>query len=167
MLRIDVHSSRELQALLLSIRQANREVQAQIRRHTRTVAEQAWRKALAEQAVTRVEHVVLVDTARVSMSNQNLKLKSGGLAKRISGGARVHEISRQVEFGSSLHWIEYTGRRGSTTFPVRRTTGFQFRHENSKGWVVYPAAAQIIPRIAALWVQTAVRTFHEALEGKS
>ncbi len=164
MLRIDVRSSRELQALILSVRQANKDVQREIRQRTKPMVQAEWRKALAEQAMTRVEHRVLVDSARVTVSNQNVKLKSGQLAKRLSGGGKLHEISKQVEFGAALHDIEYTGRRGGKRFPVRRTTGRQFRHENRKGWVVYPAAAQIIPRLASLWVQTAVRTFHEALE---
>ena len=34
------------------------------------------------------------------------------------------------------------------------------------GYVVYPAAAEAIPRIASLWVQTAVRTLHELVEGR-
>ena len=33
-------------------------------------------------------------------------------------------------------------------------------------WAQNPAAAQMIPRFAALWAQTVVRTFHEAMEGK-
>lgn len=166
MLRIDVRSSRELQALLLSVRRANRETQAEIRKHTKAMLAPAWQKALAEESMTKVENIVLVNTARVTVSNQNVTLKAGGLAKKLSGGARAFEISKQVEFGAPLKTIKYTGRRGSKTFPVSRTSGRQFRHENKKGWVVYPAAAQIIPRLAALWVQTAVRTFADALDKK-
>jgi len=146
MLRIDVQSSRELQALILSVRRADREVQAQIRKQTRLVTTPEWQKALAEQAVTPFEHRVLVATARVAVSNQNVRLKSATLAKKLSGGGRVNDLAKQAEFGSNR--------------------AAQFRKSNRKGYVVYPALAQIIPRIAALWVQTAVRTFHEALEGK-
>jgi hypothetical protein len=32
--------------------------------------------------------------------------------------------------------------------------------------VFYPAAREMIPRLAALWIQTTVRTIAEALEGK-
>lgn len=166
MLSIDARSSRELQALILSMRQASREVAKIARRYTREMVLPEWRKALAEQADTRLEHIVLVDSSRVTVSNQDVRLRSGQLARKLSGGARTHEISKQVEFGASLRESRYTGRRGSKTFPVSRTTGRQFKHENSKGWVVYQAAAQIIPRIAAVWVQTVVRTFAEAVERK-
>ena len=164
MLRIDVNSSRELQALILSVRQAEKDVQREIRQRTKPMAEGAWRNALAAQATTELESIVLVNSARVSVSNQNVKLKSGQLSKRLSGGGHIYELSKQAEFGSSLHWIRYTGRRGNKSFPVTRTSGYQFKHEEPNGWVVYPAVAKIIPRIAALWVQTAVRTFHDALE---
>lgn len=166
MLRIDAKSSRELQALILSVRQANKEVQAQIRRHTKPMVQAEWRKALAEQSLTKVANIVLVNTARVTVSNQNVTLKSGGLAKKLSGGAKAFEISKQYEFGASPHKITYQGRRGNKTFPVRRMVTNQLPRENRKGYVVYPAAASIIPRIASLWVQTAVRTFAEALERK-
>lgn len=164
MLRIDVRSSRELQALILSVRQAEKDVQREIRQRTKPVIETEWKKALAQEATTRLEHRVLVESARVTVSNQNVKLKAGQLAKRLSGGGRVHEIAKQVEFGATPRRVEYTGRRGGKTFPVKRRTGSQFKPENRKGHVVYPAAARIIPRLAALWAQTAVRTFHEALE---
>ncbi len=166
MLGIDVGSSRELQALILSVRQANKEMQGQIRKHTKAMITPEWRKALAENALTKVDHIVLVNTARVTVSNQNVTMKSGGLAKKLSGGARAYEIAPQTEFGAPLRTIKYTGRRGAKSFPVSRLSGPQFRHENKRGWVVYPAAAAIMPRLAALWVQTAVRTFAEALETK-
>lgn len=149
MLRIDARSSRELQALILSVRRANKAVQAEIRTHTKTMAAPEWQKAVAEQALSRFEHVVLVSTARVTVSNQNVTLKAGGLAKKLSGGGRAYEVAKGAEFGSGQ---------------ARRTK--QFRPFNRKGYVVYPAAAGIIPRLAALWAQTAARTFYEALEGK-
>lgn len=166
MLRIDARSSRELQAIILGMRLASKEVQATARKYTRAMVEPEWRKALAEQATTRLEHATLVRTARATVSNQNIKLKSGQLAKRLSGGGRVYEISKQVEFGVTPHRITYQGRRGSKRFPVTRVVTNQFKDDNRKGYVVYQAAAGIIPRIAAVWVQTVVRTFAEALERK-
>ncbi|GAA2843619.1 hypothetical protein FB468_0574 [Leucobacter komagatae] len=167
MLRIDTHSSRELQAVLLSIRRAEKTYQAQIRQQTKPLVQNTWQKALAEHADTLLAHRVLVDSARVSVSNQNVRLKSGGLARKLRGGARTHEISRQAEFGAPLRTIKYTATKRGKSYPVSRTSGAQFKHENRKGWVVYPAAASIIPRLAALWTQTVVRTMHEAFERKS
>lgn len=163
MLRIDAHSSRELQALILSIRQANKEVQAQIRKHTKPMAQREWQKGLAQEAMTRFEHRVLVDTARVAVSNQNVKLKAGGLAKKLSGGGRARELYGPAEFGAGLSTVSTHSRKGKE---YKRKSGDQFRAPKKSGYVVFPTAARIIPRLAALWTQTAVRTFHEALEQK-
>ena len=169
MLRIDVRSSRELQALILSIRQANKEIQKEIRTRTKPIVQTAWHKALAQEAMTRFEHRVLVDTARVAVSNQNVKLKAGGLAKKLSGGGRARDLYGPAEFGATYREARQRYRdhgNGTATKARRGSTGRQFRPRNPKGYVVYPAAARISPRLAALWTQTAVRTFYEALEKK-
>lgn len=164
MLRIDARSSRELQALILSIRQANKAVQAEIRKHTKPVVQTGWRQALAQEAMTRFEHRVLVDTARVAVSNQNVRLKAGGLAKKLAGGGRARDLAGPAEFGAGRNKrSEYTNAH--RTRVTRRTTN-QFRPWKKSGYVVYPAAARIIPRLAALWTQTAVRTLYEAFEKK-
>jgi hypothetical protein len=45
-----------------------------------------------------------------------------------------------------------------------RTAGNAFGPNRRGGYVIYPAANAAIPRVASLWVQTARRTIHEALE---
>ena len=164
MLRIDAKSSRELQALILSVRRANKEVQAQIRKNTKPMVQAEWQKGLAQEAMTRFEHRVLVETARVTVSNQNVKLKAGGLSKKLSGGGRARDLAGVAEFGAGQRKpIQSTSTKGKK---FQRQGTNQFRHYKKSGHVVYPTAARIIPRLASLWVQTAVRTFHEALEKK-
>lgn len=168
MLRIDAKSSRELQALILSIRRSDKEVQAQIRKHTKPMVQAEWKKGLAEHAMTRFEHRVLVDTARVAVSNQNVRLKSGGLAKKLSGGGRARELAAAAEFGANQDTKTKYGqisKRGKR-YTVERHSTRQLRPRKKTGYVVYPTAAEIIPRLAALWTQTAVRTLYEAFEKK-
>lgn len=169
MLRIDINSSRELQATVLALRQADKKIQANVRKYTKNLLLPEWQKGLAEHAQTRMEHKVLVDTGRVSMSNQNVTLKSGGLQKKLSGGARASEIYAPVEFGTDReHRSTYTATsRKGRNYSVNRRTRRQFRPLNGgKGYVVYPTAKALIPRFASLWIQTTIRTFHEALEGR-
>lgn len=166
MLRIDANSDRKIQALLLGIRQANREVQREIRQRTKPMLESEWRRTLAQEAMTRMEHRVLVETSRVQVSNQNVKLKSAGLKRRLRGGLVPVWHWRSVELGTDPDRTHtYQSRRGNTKFTVHdRHTTRQFSPRMKGGRVVYPSAAQIIPRLAALWTQTTVRTFYEALE---
>ncbi|MBP1326734.1 hypothetical protein JOF28_001966 [Leucobacter exalbidus] len=163
-----MNSSRELQALILSIRRSEKEVQAQIRKHTKPMVQSAWQQGLAQHASTRFEHKVLVETARVAVSNQNVKLKSGGLAKKLSGGGRARELYVAAEFGADQNRETQYGQisKNGKRYSVTRHSARQLRPRNKKGYVVYPTAAEIIPRLAALWTQTAVRTLYEAFEKK-
>ena len=168
-LRISIRNSRELQATVLAIRTADSEVQKQIRAHTKAIATPEWKRALAEQsslsASYRMQARVLVDTARVSVSNQNIKLSSATVGRPLSGGLSPKTGAAAAEFGADRSKrVSYSATRNGKTYPVRgRRTRAQLPPRNRKGWIFYPAAAQIIPRIASLWVQTAVRTFYEVV----
>lgn len=169
MLRIDAASSRELQAVIISLKGAEKEVQAQVRKQTRGSIMPEWQKGIREHADTRMEHRVLADTARVTVSNQNVKLKAGGLQKKLSGGGRAVEIYAPTEFGTDRnHTMTYTAtsRKGKRYDVRNRHTRRQFKPLNRKGYAVYPTAADLIPRFASLWVQTTVRTMHEIFERK-
>lgn len=168
MLRIDVRGSRELQATILSIRRAPTEIKKRIRQHTKDIAATEWTKALAERAETRLEHALLVNTARVQVSDQNIKLKSGSLTKKLSGGLPVSEGAPIAEFGTNTQAKKTYQRKSKKGgfHSVTRRTRRAFKPINNKGYVVYPAAGEMIPRIASLWVQTTIRTFYEALERK-
>lgn len=145
MLRISAHSSQEIQAVILATKAVDRELRKQIRQHTRQMVLPEWQKAVAEHAHTRLEQRVLGATARALVSDQNVTLKAAHIGRSLSGGAKPPSIARGVEFGSG------SGHK-------------QFKSRNNRGYVFFPAAAGIIPRIAALWAQTAARTLHEAFE---
>ncbi|RJT89815.1 hypothetical protein D6T64_05630 [Cryobacterium melibiosiphilum] len=110
----------------------------------------------------------MVRTARVQVSDQNIKLKSGSLTKKLSGGLPVSEGAPVAEFGTKQDKKTTYARKskGGGSHQVTRRTRHAFKPLNRKGYVVYPAAAEMIPRIASLWVQTTIRTFYEALERK-
>ncbi|WP_433586366.1 hypothetical protein [Microbacterium hydrocarbonoxydans] len=135
-----------------------REIQAQLRRHTKRVAEPEWRKGLAERASSRLDQKVLVSSARVQVRDTNVVLRSGAVGK-------LKDITRPVEFGGDRNQeTNYRGRRGAKRFKVTRHTARQLGWRRKGGRVVWPTAEELIPRMVALWVQTTVRTFHEALE---
>lgn len=168
MLRIDVKASRELQAVLLAVRQVPKELQAQIRQQTKAMLAPEWQKAMREHAQTRLEHRVLADTARVSVSNQNVRISAAGLKKSATSGLNPSVVGRAVEFGANREsYSTYSRKSGKGgTHKVKRRTRRHLRPANGSGYVFYPAAANIIPRLAALWVQTTVRTLAEAFERK-
>jgi hypothetical protein len=166
-MRISVYSSKELQGAILALRRLNNETNKEIRQQTREKVLPIWQEAVRSNVMTRLETRVLSDTARVAVSNQNVTLQSATLSKKLSGGLRPSESYPAVEFGAiqdqKAKTYTATSRRGKS-YSVTRHTNRQLRPRNNKGYVVYPAAADAIPKIASLWVQTIVRTFYEILE---
>lgn len=158
MLQVDVRDSRELKAALLAIASVPREIRAQIRKHTKAIGQPEWQKGLARRAQSKLDTKVLVKTARVQVRDTNVVLRSGATGK-------LKDLTKPVEFGSDRNqWQEYEGRRGSKRFKVRRHTARQLGWRRPEGRVVYPTASEMIPRFAALWVQTVIRTFYETWE---
>jgi hypothetical protein len=168
LLRISVYSSRELQGLIARLRTVDRETRKAIRQATKGPALSIWQESLSAHASTQLERRVLSVTGRVRVSDQNVTLTAATVGRKLSHGLNPKTDWHAVEFGADREArTKYTAtRNGGRSFEVTRRTKRQFKRPNRKGYVVYPAAADAIPRLAALWVQTAVRTLHELIEGK-
>jgi hypothetical protein len=168
MYRISVRSSRELLAVILALRQSDKAIQANIRKYTKEAIVPEFKSHMIETASTRLEHRALVDTARATVSNQNITLRSGGVGRALSGGLLPKRDAHAVEFGGDRNAkVAYrsTSVRGRS-FTVTRRTKAQLRPRRRSGYVFFPTIAELAPRILSLWVQTTVRTLAEALEGK-
>lgn len=165
---LDVRKSRELLATLYAVRSLDKTIQKMIRRETKTVAAPEWSKALAQRADTRLEQRVLVDTSVVTVSNQNVRVQSASKGRALSGGLNPKTEYPAVEFGADRSKKTTYDRRSpkGNTHKVTRRAATGMKRRNGKGYVFYPAASEMIPRMARLWVQTTVRTIATALEGK-
>jgi hypothetical protein len=174
MLRIDVNSSRQLQAVVLAVRAASNTVAREYRQRLKGMTDAAWTDELRGRTSTRLQARVLLGSARTRVSDQNVQLSVGtvgrALSKRTGGAGAVRPVDliRAVEFGGSqTKYSDYQRRskRGGR-HDVRRRTLTGFGGFVRKGNTVYPALGVMVPRIAALMVQTCVRTLQDALEGK-
>ena len=166
-MRLSVFSTSDLQSVILAMRGLDKELAKVIRRETKSVLQPIWQEVVRGNVHDRQQSVVLSQTARTAISNQNVTLTSATIGKPLSGGARPSELAHSVEFGADRNYRRSYQSRSSKGTPYKvhnRRTRSQFLPRNLKGYTVYPAAADAIPRIAALWVQTTVRTFIESFE---
>ena len=166
-MRLDVLKSPELLATIYALRSIDKTLQKKVRDYTKAVAEPEWKKALAERADTRLEQRVIVDTAVVSVSNQNVRIQSAGKGRPLSGGLDPKVNYPAIEFGSGKKVTTFDrrspkGRRHTVT----RRGGAGLKGRSRTGYVFWPAAREMVPRMASLWVQTTVKTIGNALEGK-
>jgi hypothetical protein len=159
--RISVLVSTEMRTLLFAVRELPADVNREIRKHTKIVVEPVWQEAVRGNVTDRMQTRVLADTARVSVSDSNVMLRSGGIGK-MADGTPKSRIASAVEFGADPRFSRTVVSVRGRTY-VRRTKA-QFKLPRSRGYVVYPAAREVIPRIGSLWAQTAARTVHETFE---
>jgi hypothetical protein len=144
---ISVRESAHLKATVIAMQSADREIQSAIRTETRTVGASVWRDELAQRPAIEQQTRMLVNTARVSSSNNGITLTAATQKRPVlSGGGSPIRLGKAYEFGS---------RKGRGIPPTRRG-----------GYVIYPALADVAPRLISLWAQTVMRIAHDALEGK-
>jgi hypothetical protein len=160
--RIDVRGSAELRDVILAINQSDREIQRAIRTFTKAALVRPWLESINKRATTTVERRVLAATATVAVSNQNIRITSAAKGRPLSEGLQPKRDYGPVEFGMAPRKVTYS-RKGHR---VTRTVGTQFGRPNRRGNAFYPAAREMIPRLASLWVQTVVKVYADAFEGK-
>lgn len=165
--RVSATAVREVGALISAMKLLNRETAKYIRAEVKTNADPIVREALRGHAITRMQVRGIVDTTRVTVSDQNVQVKAGAVRggfKRLDPRVSV----RSMEFGSSGGRVATYQRRsknGGTHTVHNRHTMRQFGPAAKKGNVFYPAIRDSMAhRIVALYVQTFLRTVYEAVE---
>jgi len=170
LLRISTQTSEALDATVKGLQLIDKSMQAQIRKATRELGNEEWTQAVRSHLTgSTLQTAVLGDTAKLNVSNQNVMLTSGNSKRRMKGGGTPFDLARQEEFGANYNQVtayRRRSRKGRQEDVLRHTT-HQLERLRRNGWTVYPAASQIIPKIASLWVQTVMRTIYEAFEGKT
>jgi hypothetical protein len=149
--QLDVRRSPSLTAAIQVMATMPREAAKETRKYSKAVIVPEWKKALSDAAPpARMFQTRLVKPSTVYVTDRGVRLVSGK-------GALV----RQTEFGGAREAYTTYRREGHR---VTRRTQRQFWNYRQKGHVVYPSASEMIPRIAALWVQTIYHTVAETIE---
>lgn len=150
-MRLDVRKSPSLTAAIQVMSTMPKDAAKETRKYSKTVIVPEWKKAVAAHAPAgKIFQQRLVAPSTVYVTNRGVRLVSG-----------KGDLVRQTEFGAAREQYTTYRRRGGL---VKRRTQRQFFHYSDKGHAVYPAASEIIPRVAALWVQTIYRTVAETIE---
>lgn len=163
-MRIDVRGSQELQDIALAMMTMDAPIRKYLRALTKAEMVSPWLSEMNKRASTRLEQRVLSDTATVAVSDQNVRVTSAGKGRRLSGGLDPKVHGAAVEFGADRSKKATYTRKGHR---VTRRTAVQLRPRRSTGYVFYPAAREMVPRLASLWVQTIVRGVSNVFEGKA
>ncbi|MDY0827543.1 hypothetical protein SK224_00215 [Microbacterium sp. BG28] len=159
-MRISLLIDSPLSVLMHAMRGLDSAVRREIASRTKGVAEPVWLEELRGRAATRRQSR-LADSGRVGVTQQNVFLRAG-LVGKLSSGTPVSAIAKATEFGVNAEKLIDTRSRKGTRY--KRRIGPTFGPTRRQGNVAYPAAREVIRRIASLWIQTAYRTTHEEIE---
>lgn len=165
-LSIDVRGSDELQAAATALGLLDKSVNSEVGTYLKSEMGPSWQPAVSANARRTLDTLVLADTATMAASGMTAQLKSAAKGGKLSGGFPITQAKPYgygtIEFGTNREKVKtYTQRTKHGTRNVTRHTARQMPPRVSKGRVVYPAAAEFVPRVASLMVQTIIRTFYE------
>ncbi|MDR2294513.1 MAG: hypothetical protein LBE05_04850 [Microbacterium sp.] len=148
------------------MRDLPRDIAKQTRQHTKRLVDAEWKRGLESRAATPIQRAVLSRTAVSSVTDRAVMLKSATKG-RLSSGVPSEALASGAEFGADMNsYSRYqrTSRNGGSHTVTRRTTRQFGWHRGRTGRVVFPTAQDLAPRVAAMYVQTLLRTTAKALE---
>jgi hypothetical protein len=163
-LGVDVFDARELQAALLAFKILPAEINAQTRKHTKKLVDVEWQAGLAKRAKSKIQRRALVGTAVSSVTNSKVQMKSA--TKGRYGRVPASVVAAGAEFGANKELYTRYSRRspGGGSHTVERRVMRHLSYRRPDGYVVYPTAKDLSPRIASMFVQTLIRTTAEAFD---
>ena len=153
---VDVRRSPELQAALLAVRRAPRELTREINKDARKRINADWITALQGRAVTRADRRVIVQGARTSVGAQQITVRAATSTRPLSGGLIPAYQWQGHEYGMTPRAANVRNRRGTT---FSRVVGRQFAARQKTGRVAGPAGAEVIGKAIGYWVVTIVDNF--------
>jgi CRISPR/Cas system endoribonuclease Cas6 (RAMP superfamily) len=142
----------------------DRDVQRVVRAYAKSEMVRPWLSEITSRASSTLEHRVISSTSTVAVSNQNVRVQAAAKGRRLSGGLDPKTDYPAVEFGANRGKRKTYTRKGHR---VTRRTAVQLKPRRKSGYVFWPAAEEMIPRLAALWVQSIVKGIANVFDGKA
>jgi hypothetical protein len=159
---LDVRRSRELQAALLGLKQAEREVRLDINKDARRNLGPVWSEALHGFVETRLDERVIVKGARVAAGTRQVSLKAATSNKPLKGGLVPSRQWPGVEFGAHRRLAEISAKsRKGNTYSYKRVVNRQLPGRVRNGRIAYAAASVVGTKLVAIWLETIVSNFRE------
>lgn len=164
---LKVGADNRLDAVIYGLKLVDRDVRNRINRDTRAVLKPIWQQAIQSHlAGANTFTSRMIGAGLVSGGNPPIMRAATSRRPLRPGGLSPDQEGYLAEFGgrSSLYSRYRRKSKNGGSHEVARRTMLGLPPTIRSGRVVYPAAADVAPRMASLWVQTFVRGVHDALE---
>lgn len=171
MLTVSAMSSRQVRAVALAYKGADADLRKIINSDMRARMGGEWKSLVEEGAARLPKHErSLLTGVRLAGGNPPRVMaaqSSRALGRRKSLRPSTDYPLAEFGVGDRERVSTYTRRTRGGTHTVNRRASRAWPTFRKTGRVVYPAFARFAPRVVAYWVQSIVRTFHDAAEGRS
>ena len=154
----------ELRAAVLAMKRADADIRRGISERMRGTMGPEWTSEVTQhlRGAGRMEAAMLLPGTRIIAGNPPV-MQAASSRRKVGNGLTPDANAAGFEFGASDAVRKVKSKTGKT---YDRHVMRHLPPRNRKGYVVYPAAARILPRIAAYWAQSVVKVFMDAAEGK-
>ncbi|MDF9877463.1 hypothetical protein [Cellulosimicrobium cellulans] len=162
---LHVGDHKELQAVVLAMKAADRDLKRDINQATRTTMNPVWKSLVQTNAARSLDGRVIVPGTRIAGGNPPAAVAASS-RRKLRGGLVPAEWWFAVEFGGNHNKVETYSRRSpkGNRHRVTRHTARQLPRRDPNGRVAYPAFAEFGPRMASLWAQIVVKKYLDAAE---
>ncbi len=167
---LSVTGSRELQAVVLALKNVDKTLRPEMYARTRQHILPDWSTGIQERINARegakLHSALLMKGTRVGVGTQGVKVEAATSSKAIRKGSTLKPSANfyLAEFGANPKEVTVNGRRGATSYTYKRTVNTPFLSRSRKGRFTYRVAENIVSRSVAMWVQTVVQVISEAVE---
>lgn len=151
-------STTDADALRRQLRDARRDIDAALREESRRFAPALVRSAQAHASGEVEKRVAQSAAAKITGDGF---IVSFGRTGKLSGGAKLSEVTRPYEFGTNRRneKVEYLTRsRRGKAYRAKRRTRRQLPPHNAKGRFLYPALADVTPQLVTGYVRAITNT---------
>lgn len=151
-----------LRASVFALKAADKEIRSDISKRMRGTMNPVWRDQVTAGVHGGMAARMLLPGTRIAAGNPPALIAASG-NRKTGRGLTPNKSAAGFEFGANDSTRQVRSGRG----PNRTYSRHVMRHlpgRNPKGHVVYPAAARVLPRVAAFWAQSVVRAFLDAAE---
>jgi hypothetical protein len=153
----------ELRTAVVAMQSVDRDIRRYLRAFAKSKMVTPWLQAISAEASTPLERTVIASTSTIAVGDQNVRVQAAQKGRRMSGGLQPKVDWPAVEFGADRSKVTSYVRKGHR---VRRHTARQMRGRRRGGYVFWPAAEDMTPRLASLWAQTIVKGVANIFDGR-
>lgn len=157
LVKLDVNQSRELQATILALKAAQRQVRLDINKEARNAIRPLWQQELNSRAHSRMEQALIVARARATASDRGVRVTAAN-GRELRGGLDPATGWPGAEFGARSKRVSKGEVSKRTRRPYQRdqVINRQFKGRTQHGRIAFDAASAAMTKVVGIWVRTVV-----------